>query len=97
MKKSTKTAPKYVTESTFEKHMRSIAKSFTAQAQTLEAHGKMLASHGQVMGLILKELKAMREDNKYTRGISTSVASDVLSHDHKIENLTVRVEKIEKV
>ena len=89
-KYSKKTSPRYVTESTFEKHMRSIAKSFAAQAETL-------VSHGQVLQTILKELVAMREDSKYNRNTLLSFVGNISSHDRKINNLTVRVEKLEKI
>ncbi len=48
-----KVAEKYVTETTFEKHMNNIAKSFTR--------------HEEIMGDILKELRQMHEENKYFR------------------------------
>ena len=109
MKKEIKTHPKYLTESTFEKHMRSIAHSFEAQnkilvehGEILVKHGKMLAEHGEVLGryegileLILKEIKALREDYKKTNDTLSGFVSDVSRHDRKINNLTVRVEKLE--
>lgn len=82
MKKAVKkTTEKYVTETIFEKHMRSIAKSF--------------ADNAEVMALILKEIKQIHEDNKYFRASISNLYSDGLSCDKKIENLNVRVEKLE--
>ena len=80
-KKSRKITEKFVTEATFEKHMRSIAESFTSQ--------------GQVLEMILKELQALHNDHKDTLKTLLSFTGDVSSHDRKINNLTVRVEKIE--
>ena len=52
-KKAKRTVTKYVTEKTFEKHMQNIAKSFDL--------------HEKVMQDILKEIRAIHEDNKYFR------------------------------
>ena len=71
----------YVTENTFEKHMRAIAKS-------LETHEKVLEG-------ILGELRSLREDNKYIKDTLNGFVSDVSRNDRKINNLTVRVEKLE--
>lgn len=69
-----KTTEKYVTESTFEKHMRSIA---------------------DALGVMIKELKEIHEENKYFRASISNLNLDGLSYDRKIENLTIRVEKLE--
>lgn len=54
MKKvSKKTTEKYVTEKTFDKHMLAIAKSF--------------ARMNEVSEMILKEIRAIHEENKYFR------------------------------
>lgn len=76
-----KTTEKYVTENTFEKHMQNIAKSFDR--------------HEKVMQDILKELKQMHEENKYFRASISNLNLEGLSYDRKIENLTIRVEKLE--
>jgi len=81
MKRSAKKEAKYVTETTFEKHMRSITKSFISQSQVLE--------------MILKELKALHEDTKYNKDTLSSFVGDVSVHNRKINNLTMRVEKLE--
>ena len=61
--------------------MRSIARSFERIDGVLE--------------LITKELRAIHEDNKYFRQRISGLNSDGISYDRKIENLTVRVEKLE--
>jgi hypothetical protein len=76
-----KKAGKYVTESTFEKHMANIAKSFDRVDTTLES--------------IIKELRDIKEEQKETRKDLASFASDVLRHDRRIEDLTIRVERLE--
>ena len=89
MKKSVKkTTEKYLTETRFKKfegifeqNMRSIARSFERIDGVLE--------------LITKELRAIHEDNKYFRQSISGLNSDGISYDRKIENLTVRVEKLE--
>ncbi len=72
---------KYVTEKTFEKHMRSVAKSF--------------ADNAEVMVLILKEIKTIHEDNKYFKENISSLNSDGLFYGRKIDDLIVRTEKLE--
>ena len=97
-----KTTEKYVTEAkfgvfekTFESSMRSIAKSFSDQNETLKIHTDMFKKNGEVMELMLKEIKNIHEDNKYFKQNISSLNSDGLSYDRKIENLTLRVEKLE--
>ena len=44
---------------------------------------------------MLKEISAIHEDNKRFRETVASLNMDGISYDRRIENLTVRVEKIE--
>ena len=90
-----KSALKYVTETTFEKHMRNVAKSFALVNEELASHGKALGTINKVLETILKEMKALHEDNKQIRNTLSGFVGDVTSHDKKIENLTVRVEHLE--
>ena len=83
-----KTTQKYVTETIFERHMRAIAKS-------LNDLQDQATTQNQVSQMILKELTALHEDNKKMRDTLSGFVSDVLKHDHKINNLTIRVEKLE--
>jgi hypothetical protein len=82
-KQTKKKQLKYITEPIFEKHMRSIASSF-------EAVNKALSG-------IMHELQLMKEDYKEIRKNLSGFISDVSSHDRRIENLTIRVEKLEEV
>ncbi len=79
---------KYVTETTFEKHMQSIAKSF-AQIN------KTLVTHEEVMQNILKEIRVIHQDHKDFRLSISNLYSENMSRDRAIDNLDVRVEKLE--
>lgn len=90
MKKPTKEIKqKYVTEATFEKHMRSIAHSFDGLGKGLENLTKAVTGLAQHMNII-------KEDMKDMKGTLSSFVSDVNSHERRIENLTVRVERLEE-
>ncbi len=56
---------------------------------------KKLDQHDKIFELMIKELRAIHEDNKYFRENIISVNADSLSYNRKINNLTVRVEKLE--
>ena len=47
------------------------------------------------MALILKEIRAIHEDNKYFRESILTLNTDGSSYDKRISGLDVRVEKIE--
>ena len=80
-REASKITEKYVSEKTFESSMLSIAQNFMRIEESL--------------GMIVKELKNLHEDNKYMRQTLSSFTSDVSRHDRKISNLDVRVEKLE--
>ena len=89
MKKVTqKRTEKYVTEKTFESSMRAIAKSFEGVQETLK-------KHSQALEVILKTVASTQEDNKYFRQSISGLDKESFSQDKKIENLTMRVEKLE--
>ncbi|MCX6753327.1 MAG: hypothetical protein NTW62_03235 [Candidatus Nomurabacteria bacterium] len=77
-----KTTEKYVTESTFEKSMQSVARSFERVEGALD--------------IIIKEIKTIHDDNKNFRQSISSLDRDNSYNDRRIENLTMRVEKLEK-
>ena len=83
-----KTTEKYVTEKTFKKFESSFGINMQNIAKSFERHEK-------VMDHILKELQQMHEENKYFRQSISSLNNDGLSYDRKIDNLSVRVEKLE--
>ncbi len=88
MKKAGKTTEKYVTNKTFESSMKAIAKSF-------ERVDKALERIDGALEMMIKELRAMHEDNKQFRQSVSGLHSDGISYERRIENLTIRVEKLE--
>jgi uncharacterized protein YoxC len=72
---------KYVTEKSFEAHMRSVANSFERQSKVME--------------LMLSELQVIRETGVKTEKTVNSFTHDVGIHDRRIENILSRVEKLE--
>jgi hypothetical protein len=71
----------YVTEKSFENHMRGVARSFEQQ--------------GKVMEMMLSELKSIRETGNQTGKTVNSFMHDIAIHDRRIENILSRVEKLE--
>ena len=55
------------------------------------------AQHDKIFEVMLKEIRTNQEENKYFRQSISSLNMNDLSYDKKIENLTIRVEKLEKV
>ena len=45
--------------------------------------------------IMLKEIKTIHEDNKYFRASISNLNIDGLSYERKIDNLTIRMEKVE--
>ncbi|MBI2627402.1 hypothetical protein HYW72_00540 [Candidatus Nomurabacteria bacterium] len=74
-----------------------VAKGFenTATTNDIKNIDKKLDQHDKIFELMIKELRAIHEDNKYFRENILNVNADSLSYDRKINNLTVRVEKLE--
>ncbi len=56
---------------------------------------KDIADNAKVSTLILKEISAIHQDNKNFRQSISSLNSDGVYYNRKIENLTTRVEKLE--
>ena len=107
MKKEIKKTEKYVTERVFKKTFsdfknrfessaRATAKSFSDNAEVTAAMLTELKNLNGVTTMILKEIKTIHEDNKYFRQSISSLNMNDLSYDRKIEDLTARVEKLEK-
>ena len=74
-------AEKYVTGKTFDKSMQGIAQSFARVEESLK--------------MVVQELKNLHEDNKYIKQTLFSFTGDVSAQDRKIQNLTVRIERLE--
>ena len=56
---------------------------------------KDVSSNTKVSNLMLKEISAIHEDNKRFRETVASLNMDGISYNRKIENLTIRMEKLE--
>jgi hypothetical protein len=54
-----------------------------------------LKTQQDVLHIMLKEIKAIHEDSKSFRDNISTLYTDHVAYDRRIENLTVRVEKIE--
>ena len=52
-------------------------------------------THGDVLQIMLKEIKAIHEDSKSFRDNITTLYTDHVGYDRKISNLGARVEKLE--
>ncbi|MEK9181635.1 MAG: hypothetical protein AAB786_01305 [Patescibacteria group bacterium] len=72
-----------------------VAKGFENTTYEIKSVNEKLDRHDKVFHLIMKELKAMNDDRKYFKENISSLNSDGLSYNRKIENLTMRVEKLE--
>ncbi len=58
---------------------------------------KKIDQHDKILEVMIKEIKTIHEDNKYFRSNISGLNVNNFSCDKKIENLTVRVEKLENV
>ncbi len=54
-----------------------------------------LKIQNDVLQIILKEIKAIHEDSKSFRDNISTLFTDHVSYDRRIENLTIRVERLE--
>jgi len=110
MKKGVKkTTEKYVTgktfnhfetkfdkfETRFDSSARATAKSFSDNTEVVAGILTQLQNINKVTEIMLKEIRAIHEDNKYFRSSISNLNIDGSSYDRKIENLTIRVEKLE--
>ena len=87
-KMTTKKSPKYVTESVFEKHMRSIAQSFSHVNERLNSHDDMFE-------IIISEIKGIRHEHReFQQNFRIFNANDI-KFERDIDNLKNRVEKLE--
>ncbi len=74
--------------------LESINRSFDKMEAKMATKEALKTQQG-VLEILLKEIKTIREDNKYFRQSISSLNTNDLSCDKKIENLTIRVEKLE--
>ena len=90
MKKAAAKKPeKYLTEPVFEKHMASIAKSFGAVDERLDRHEKTIE-------IVVKGVRSLQESNAEIKRDIQDFIHHTGIHERRIDNLTERVEKLEK-
>ena len=70
-------------------------KKITVKYVTERAFEKAMSSHAEIMALMLKEIRAIHEDNKHFRESISGLNTDGIFYNRRIENLTIRVEKLE--
>ncbi|MFA6006829.1 MAG: hypothetical protein WC764_03865 [Candidatus Paceibacterota bacterium] len=102
MKAKAPSTKKYLTEkkfgifqSTFDKAMTGIAKSFAGIHQLLAEHGRMHASHTKSFELIMTELKTIHTDNQHFKQTMSAMQRDLTGHDRQLDNHEIRIEKLE--
>ncbi|MDO8660065.1 MAG: hypothetical protein Q7K54_05740 [Candidatus Parcubacteria bacterium] len=95
IKEIKKTTGKYVTEKTFNAFENRFDKFENRFDSSARAVAKSFANNTEVMGLILKEIRAIHEGNKYFRQSISSLNTDGFSYDKRISGLDMRVEKLE--
>ena len=94
MKKQVKTE-KYVTEKTFNSFENRFDKFEDRFESSARATAKSFLDQAEVLAIILKEIRINNQDNKNFRQSISSLNSDGVYYNRKIENLTTRVEKLE--
>ena len=77
-----------VFETTFEKHMANIAKSFSRIDERLTRHDKAFE-------LVLKQMQQFTEEAREHRQTMSSLMHTDISQERTIEDLKIRVERIE--
>ena len=99
MKKKEEINRKFVTEKIFKKTFQKFEDRFDKFEGRFEssarATAKSFADNAEITAIILKEIRTIHEDNKYFRASISNLNIDGLSYDRRIENLTIRVEKLE--
>ena len=97
MKKETKTQKMTIDKLAvmMAKGFNSVDKRFEEVQKDINDIKKDVSSNTKVSNLILKEISAIHEDNKRFRETVTILNTDGISYDRRIENLTIRVEKLE--
>lgn len=95
-KSAEKKSEEYVTMNAFEKGMESIANSFQQVDERFDVLEKKFTGIDGSFNKIFQVLATIREDNMEFKKRSNENEMTLLRHDQKIENMLVRVEKLEK-
>ena len=79
----------------FEKVYETMNNGFETLRKDMNDVKKNVFGNTKVSNLMLKEISAIHEDNKRFRDTVASLNMDGISYNRRIENLTIRVEKLE--
>mgnify|MGYP001571631001 CR=1 FL=1 len=82
-------------KTTLDKLAIMMSNSFETLRKDINDVKKDVSSSTKVSNLMLKEISAIHEDNKRFRETVASLNMDGISYNRRIENLTIRVEKLE--
>jgi hypothetical protein len=88
MQQVTTEPEKYVTMSVFEQAMQSIARSFEQVNERFDRHESLFER-------IFEELRVIRDEARETRKIIVDMNIHLSRHEHRLDNLTERVEVLE--
>ncbi len=72
-----------------------MADGFETLSKDINSVKKDVSNVKKASDLMLKEISAIHEDNKHFRETVASLNMDGISYNRRIENLTIRVEKLE--
>ena len=72
-----------------------MADGFETLSKDINSVKKDVSNVKKASDLMLKEISAIHEDNKHFRETVASLTMDGISYNRRIENLTIRVEKLE--
>jgi septation ring formation regulator EzrA len=99
---SKKITQKYLTENkfgvfekSFEKSMTSIAKSFDRIDERFEKIDERFDRQDKAFGLLLKQMQAFTEESREHRQSMSSLMRTDVSQEKNIEDLKIRVERLE--
>ena len=95
MRKALRTGEKYVTMSAFEKSMVNIARAFEKVDDRFRKIEDRLDRHEQILERIMKELQILSEGQKEIRKSIVNIEIGLSRYDRKLEELTLRVERLE--
>ena len=90
-----KTSGKYLTENRFKKFENSFESNMRSIAQSFSRVDESMKMQQDVLHIMLKEITAIHEDTKSFRENISTLYTDHLAYDRKIDNVIVRVEKLE--
>jgi len=81
--------------SAFEKAMASTAKAFSKVDERFNKIDEKLAQHDKAFALLLKQMQVFTEEGREHRQTMATLMHTDISQERNIENLRVRVERLE--